>query len=277
MAPNSQTASNQGIWIATILLLLATNVGAQPEIHRCVQADGTIAFQEMPCPEPTTTDDPADANAIVDGRPDNDRADPAEDFVDFVNPFDEPEDPSAPIEPERFSSTERKTAPIQSEDAKSARPGPGPRRQAPMKLFPPAIDGLAIAPGAPGAPDNRSDQERVTARLEQWKEQMLAAQQTHSPKTPELGSLEQQMTAWFTPPESAMRQAGLREVPWHESLPKVIFPYFDKQLWQDMADAARQNDRLPLPPRDHRCAYCRVLSSPTSRQCQSAVAGNRHP
>lgn len=34
------------------ILLLVYNAFAETEIFRCEQPDGTIAFQEMPCPEP---------------------------------------------------------------------------------------------------------------------------------------------------------------------------------------------------------------------------------
>ena len=55
---------------------------AQQEIYRCETDDGSIAFQETPCPEP-----------ISDAEPDTDDA-PAEpaagdDFFDFVNPYDQ--------------------------------------------------------------------------------------------------------------------------------------------------------------------------------------------
>lgn len=77
-----------------LLTLVATSVGAQPEIHRCVLADGTIAFQELPCPEPTP------AGNAADGERDSERVVPADDFLDFVNPFDEPENSSAHSDPE---------------------------------------------------------------------------------------------------------------------------------------------------------------------------------
>jgi len=38
-------------FIPLALLLVAHSVTADTEIFRCAQADGTIAFQEMPCPE----------------------------------------------------------------------------------------------------------------------------------------------------------------------------------------------------------------------------------
>ena len=40
--------------IAMVVLMLAgTSVAADTEIHRCLLKDGTIAFQETPCPEPS--------------------------------------------------------------------------------------------------------------------------------------------------------------------------------------------------------------------------------
>ena len=40
--------------IAMVVLMLAgTSVAADTEIHRCLLEDGTIAFQETPCPAPT--------------------------------------------------------------------------------------------------------------------------------------------------------------------------------------------------------------------------------
>ena len=35
-----------------VAMLAATGAAADTEIHRCVLEDGTVAFQEMPCPEP---------------------------------------------------------------------------------------------------------------------------------------------------------------------------------------------------------------------------------
>ena len=63
-------------------MLAGLNVGAEPEIHRCLQEDGTIAFQETPCPEP---------ESAADSDRKSDDSVPADDFFDFVNPFDEPD------------------------------------------------------------------------------------------------------------------------------------------------------------------------------------------
>ena len=67
-------------------MLAATGAAADTEIHRCLLEDGTIAFQETPCPEPA-----------VDVDNDNDT--PAADDDAFVNPFDEPANPPTPAEP----------------------------------------------------------------------------------------------------------------------------------------------------------------------------------
>ena len=74
---------------------LGASAGAQPEIHRCTQKDGTVAFQEMPCPEPV---DDEGGNGDDSDESDGDVSAPGDDFFDFVNPFDEPEEPPAPAE-----------------------------------------------------------------------------------------------------------------------------------------------------------------------------------
>ena len=63
-----------------VSILAATGAAADTEIHRCLLEDGTIAFQETPCPEPAV-----DVEDDVDD--------------DFVNPFDEPANTPAPAEP----------------------------------------------------------------------------------------------------------------------------------------------------------------------------------
>lgn len=40
-------------------MLVCTSVTAETDIHRCLLEDGTIAFQETPCPEPA--EDPDDS------------------------------------------------------------------------------------------------------------------------------------------------------------------------------------------------------------------------
>ena len=58
--------------------------------------DGTIAFQEIPCPEPAV---PVDNGSETDERH-SENGPPAagDDAFDFVNPFDEPENPPTPAE-----------------------------------------------------------------------------------------------------------------------------------------------------------------------------------
>lgn len=70
-------------------MLPGLGVGTEPEIYRCTQEDGTVAFQETPCPEP----------ADDDYQSDSDESAPGDDFFDFVNPFDEPEEPPIRSEP----------------------------------------------------------------------------------------------------------------------------------------------------------------------------------
>ncbi|MDH5240141.1 MAG: hypothetical protein OEW73_05105 [Gammaproteobacteria bacterium] len=79
----SRARSNWRIAIV-VSLLAATGAAADTEIHRCALEDGTIAFQETPCPEPAV---------------DVDDDTPAADNDDFVNPFDEPANPPTPAEP----------------------------------------------------------------------------------------------------------------------------------------------------------------------------------
>ncbi len=74
-------------------MLASTSVTADTEIHRCLLEDGTFAFQEMPCSDPgASTADSSDAGESY--KPVRD-----DDAFDFVNPFDEPGNPTAPSEP----------------------------------------------------------------------------------------------------------------------------------------------------------------------------------
>jgi hypothetical protein len=79
-----------------VLMLAAASAAADTEIHRCLLDDGTIAFQEKPCPEQA-----ADANdGVESGESHAAGEDPAaDDAFDFVNPFDEPASPPAAAEP----------------------------------------------------------------------------------------------------------------------------------------------------------------------------------
>ena len=71
-----------------VLMLVGTSVAADTKIHRCLLDDGTVAFQEMPCPD--VAEDTNDGNA-ADETPSDSGAQPSDDDVfDFVNPYDEP-------------------------------------------------------------------------------------------------------------------------------------------------------------------------------------------
>ena len=77
-----------------VILLVGMKATADTEIHRCLLDDGTFAFQELPCAEPTeATDDSTEAieNSVPDEAAD-------ENGDDFVNPFDEPADPPVSAE-----------------------------------------------------------------------------------------------------------------------------------------------------------------------------------
>ncbi|MBT8067810.1 MAG: hypothetical protein KJO09_11255 [Gammaproteobacteria bacterium] len=76
------------------LILPSISLGSEPEIHRCTQEDGTIAFQEMPCPEPEDTSE-------IDSQGDKPDPAPADEFFDFVNPYDEAEQAPVPTEAAR--------------------------------------------------------------------------------------------------------------------------------------------------------------------------------
>lgn len=73
------------------LMLAATSVAADTEIHRCLLEDGTFAFQEMPCPEPAVDSDDGVEAGVTEKDSETPEAD--EDAFDFVNPFDEPAEP----------------------------------------------------------------------------------------------------------------------------------------------------------------------------------------
>ncbi|MEO1246435.1 MAG: hypothetical protein AAFX56_12205 [Pseudomonadota bacterium] len=80
----------QGSVLALLLMLASAGIAAEPEIHRCTQPDGTIAFQGTPCPEPKET-------VATAGQQETElEPDRANDFFAFESPFDEPEEPPAP-------------------------------------------------------------------------------------------------------------------------------------------------------------------------------------
>ena len=73
-----------------ILLFAGTSAVAETEIHRCLLADGSYSFQELPCTEPATDDEEADT-----GESDGDTPVTRGDAFDVASPFDEPETPPA--------------------------------------------------------------------------------------------------------------------------------------------------------------------------------------
>ena len=72
------------------MLLVCSAAVAEPEIHRCLQPDGTTAFQEMPCSEPSDDDDAGDGDAP---------SSTADELRDFSSPFDETDELSVPADP----------------------------------------------------------------------------------------------------------------------------------------------------------------------------------
>ncbi len=75
-------------------MLAGTTVAADTEIHRCLLEDGTIAFQETPCPEPAVHVNKGGESHSEGGTPAADDG-----AFNFVNPFDEPANPPTPAEP----------------------------------------------------------------------------------------------------------------------------------------------------------------------------------
>ena len=99
-------------WLSA-LVVSGNALAADQEIHRCPQPDGTVAFQETPCPE--TTDETAAADDPVrDSTPAA-----SDDFFDFVNPFDNPElsEPAQEPEPQTAPSQNRADCEKSTRDA----------------------------------------------------------------------------------------------------------------------------------------------------------------
>jgi hypothetical protein len=84
--------------IAAVLMTFATAaVVANTEIHRCVQEDGTIAFQETPCPEPSV--DVGDDSESVEDQGTDEEPIADEDVFDVFIPADEPQPVPPTAEP----------------------------------------------------------------------------------------------------------------------------------------------------------------------------------
>ncbi len=80
-----------------VLMLAGMSVAAATEIHRCLLKDGTFAFQETPCPESAVHVDKGSEAGESHSESGTPAAD--DDAFDFVNPFDEPENPPTSAEP----------------------------------------------------------------------------------------------------------------------------------------------------------------------------------
>lgn len=78
-------------------MLASTGVAADTQIHRCLLEDGTIAFQETPCPEPAVHVD--NGSEAVKSHSESGTPAADDDAFEFVNPFDEPATPPTEAEP----------------------------------------------------------------------------------------------------------------------------------------------------------------------------------
>jgi hypothetical protein len=90
------------IRLTYVIVLAGTSVSADTEIHRCLLDDGTIAFQETPCPNNASDAGAASKAGESQGAghsPDDD--DDGDDDFDFASPFDEPAVPLTPAEPKQ--------------------------------------------------------------------------------------------------------------------------------------------------------------------------------
>lgn len=81
-----------GRLLIAFLMLPGSSLGAEPEIHRCIQDNGTVAFQDMPCADSANDSDGGDQSGSGEsGRED--------DAFEFANPFGEGERTPAIREP----------------------------------------------------------------------------------------------------------------------------------------------------------------------------------
>lgn len=78
-------------------MLTGTSVIADTQVHRCLLEDGTIAFQEKPCPESAVHVD--NGSEAGESHTENGTAAADDDAFDFVNPFDKPANPPTPAKP----------------------------------------------------------------------------------------------------------------------------------------------------------------------------------
>lgn len=101
-APGPPSRTPTGFAMVAFLFASA-GISADTEIHRCLLDDGTVAFQETPCPERAGQGDDkpaAGAGDVRAGAPADD------DDFDFASPFDEPAgSASGPAPPEPASQS----------------------------------------------------------------------------------------------------------------------------------------------------------------------------
>lgn len=83
----------------------AIALGQDTGIFRCPQADGTVAFQGMPCDEPSETEEAAAPESEADEEAGGDAATAADSRWDFDNPYDRPA--AAELVPAADEPTER--------------------------------------------------------------------------------------------------------------------------------------------------------------------------
>ncbi len=83
--------------LLAVVWLSGSPLAQEKTIHRCTQSDGSVAFQELPCPEQPQ------AAEEEQQEPDNPvPVEPADDFFSYENPFDE-----APAESRELPSQDR--------------------------------------------------------------------------------------------------------------------------------------------------------------------------
>ena len=106
-----------------ILLLVAAcgaSMGQEPVIYRCTLADGTTAFQGMPCDDAANPGGESEEASDIPEQTEDDNDDSARDAGDFVNPFDAPAESThdeAPAESRPPPSADRAECEKQARDA----------------------------------------------------------------------------------------------------------------------------------------------------------------
>lgn len=91
------------IWLLLLILPGTGGVAADPDIYRCAQPDGTVAFQQMPCPDPA-----GDSNA--DGPQDSAESVSTDGSPEFTNRYDAAGELQAGSDPAAPAPTSRDRA-----------------------------------------------------------------------------------------------------------------------------------------------------------------------